>query len=146
MMTTVSHRQYKFIESGGDNCHECGRPEYAAIHSPGLTTQPAPDTGEWWQLKPEPIHGWQIMDQNNQVIAANLYCFEDAVRIVNDHNAAERLTEILNELLVEAEVSNVLWQQSRGFVGTVQDAYEQGLMPPVYVRARDLLTTPRKGA
>jgi hypothetical protein len=45
----------------------------------------------------------------------------------------------LREVLAEAEVSTVLWHQSRGFIGTVVDAYEKKLMPPAFIRARILL-------
>jgi hypothetical protein len=53
----------------------------------------------------------------------------------------DALKVALNELLVEAETSCVLWQQSRGFVGTVQDAYDKNLMPPAYSRAKAALST-----
>ena len=62
-------------------------------------------------------------------------------QIVRDHNAVPKLVAALKEALVEAEVSTVLWQQSRGFVGTVEDAYDKGLMPTAFVRARATLAT-----
>ena len=51
----------------------------------------------------------------------------------------EKLREALRELLAEADVSNALWQQSRGFVGTVDDLYRQNLVPLAHVRARAVL-------
>jgi hypothetical protein len=83
-----------------------------------------------------PTHGWRVVDATEQEIVADVYREEDARQIVSDHNAVPSLVAALKEALVEAEVSTVLWQQSRGFVGTVEDAYDKGLMPPAFVRAR----------
>jgi hypothetical protein len=60
-------------------------------------------------------------------------------RIVNEHNVVPLLVAALKDALFEAEISTLLWQQSRGFVGTVEDAYGKGLMPPAFVRARAAL-------
>jgi hypothetical protein len=60
-------------------------------------------------------------------------------QIVRDHNAVPKLVAALKDALFEAEISTLLWHQSRGFVGTVEDAYDKGLMPPAFVRARAAL-------
>jgi hypothetical protein len=99
-----------------------------------VPTQPAPDTsGEW---RAQATHGWRVVDATEREVVADVYREEDARQIVSDRNAVPKLVEALKDALFEAEVSTVLWQQSRGFVGTVEDAYDKGLMPPAFVRAR----------
>lgn len=101
--------------------------------------QPAPDTSGEWRAQAMPTHGWRVVDATEREVVADVYREEDARQIVSDHNVVPLLVAALKEALVEAEVSTVLWQQSRGFVGTVEDAYDKGLMPPAFVRARDAL-------
>jgi len=103
-----------------------------------LATQPAPDAGEWHTRQTLPGEARAIFDGEGRLVA-NAISGDLAAQIIADHNLVPRLETALKELLVEAEVSNVLWQQSRGFTGTVQDAYAKGLMPPAYVRAREIL-------
>jgi hypothetical protein len=62
-----------------------------------------------------------------------------AMQIASDLNIVPLLVAALKEALFEAEISTLLWHQSRGFVGTVEDAYDKGLMPPAFVRARAAL-------
>jgi hypothetical protein len=121
----------------GDDCHFGDHDE----------SQPAPNpSGEWgaregglvvsaqgnvrFMARVEP-HGpnGELNDGDKAVLA----------QIVRDHNIVPKLVAALKEALIEAEVSTVLWQQSRGFVGTVEDAYDKGLMPPAFVRARAAL-------
>lgn len=41
-----------------------------------------------WQVKPLPIHGHSILDEDGNVIVADVYTLEIAQRIVRDHNSA----------------------------------------------------------
>jgi hypothetical protein len=130
-------------------------------------TQPAPDAGGEWRIfgescmcgveSSEPGFGprcvdwpsadeWRVSTANARVILssearviARCRDAQTAIQITANHTAVSTLLTTLGELLVEAEVSNVLWHQSRGFSGTVQDAYDKGLMPPAYVRAREAI-------
>jgi hypothetical protein len=111
----------------------------SSLLMPGIPTQPAPDTSGEWRVQAMPTHGWRVVDATEQEIVADVYREEDARQIVSDHNAVPKLVAALKDALFEAEVSTVLWHQSRGFVGTVEDAYDKGLMPPAFVRARAAL-------
>jgi hypothetical protein len=101
--------------------------------------QPAPGTSGEWRVQAMPTHGWRVVDATEQEVVADVYREEDARQIVSDHNAVPKLVAALKDALFEAEVSTVLWHQSRGFVGTVEDAYDKGLMPHAFVRARAAL-------
>jgi hypothetical protein len=107
-----------------------------------VPTQPAPDTGGEWRYKYEPDlsrTGQYTLYDDRDCPLAEIYDQQVAAQIVSDRNVVPKLVAALKDALFEAEVSTVLWHQSRGFIGIVKDAYDKGLMPPAFVRARAAL-------